>query len=187
MGRRKNGAAGQWNQPSRQRGCQANLQLPAVADSRRRNAAGTCRRRSIPGHELSAGKLDSVHSRFMCPTTTAQIQLQRAAMPRILVGDSNPAEKVQPLTSLLRQGLDLTAGTDIFSARGRSPASRHSRHAVLRARALDARPGVHVAARAEANRPRGGRERPGIRSPGRQEQHRNLNQVTARAENSGSF
>jgi len=43
-----------------------------------------------------------------------QIQLQRAAMPRILVGDSNPAQKVQPLTSLLRQGLDLTPAQAYF-------------------------------------------------------------------------
>ena len=42
------------------------------------------------------------------PNNNREIQLQRAAMPRILVGDTNPAQKVQPLTSLLRQGLDLT-------------------------------------------------------------------------------
>ncbi len=35
-----------------------------------------------------------------------EIQLQRAAMPRILEGDPNPPEKVQPRTVLLRQGLD---------------------------------------------------------------------------------
>lgn len=48
------------------------------------------------------------------PTSNRQIQLQRAALPRILVGDSNPAEKVQPLTSVLRQGLDLTPATTYF-------------------------------------------------------------------------
>ncbi len=42
------------------------------------------------------------------PGNNREIQLQRAAMPRILVGDPDPAQKVQPLTSLLRQGLDLT-------------------------------------------------------------------------------
>jgi hypothetical protein len=40
------------------------------------------------------------------PGDNRQIQLQRAAMPRILAGDTNPPQKVQPLTSLLREGLD---------------------------------------------------------------------------------
>lgn len=35
-----------------------------------------------------------------------EIQLQRAAMPRILEGDPAPPVKVQPLTVLLREGLD---------------------------------------------------------------------------------
>jgi hypothetical protein len=35
-----------------------------------------------------------------------EIQLQRAALPRILDGDPNPPVKVQPRTTLLRQGLD---------------------------------------------------------------------------------
>jgi hypothetical protein len=35
-----------------------------------------------------------------------EIQLQRAALPRILDGDPNPPVKVQPRTMLLRQGLD---------------------------------------------------------------------------------
>ncbi len=35
-----------------------------------------------------------------------EIQLQRAAMPRILEGDPNPPVKVQPRTVLLREGLD---------------------------------------------------------------------------------
>jgi hypothetical protein len=45
------------------------------------------------------------------PGDNREIQLQRAAMPRILVGNRTPAEKVQPLTSLLRQGLDLASPT----------------------------------------------------------------------------
>jgi hypothetical protein len=48
------------------------------------------------------------------PGDNREVQLQRAAMPRILVGDRNPAEKVQPLTSLLRQGLDLTPAKTFF-------------------------------------------------------------------------
>ena len=48
------------------------------------------------------------------PNNNREIQLQRAAMPRILVGDPNPAQKVQPLTSLLRQGLDVTPAQTYF-------------------------------------------------------------------------
>jgi hypothetical protein len=47
------------------------------------------------------------------PNNNRDVQLQRAAMPRVLVGDRTAAEKVQPLTSLLRQGLDL-ASPQIF-------------------------------------------------------------------------
>ena len=86
------------------------------------------------------------------PNSNRQIQLQRAAMPRILVGDSNPAQKVQPLTSLLRQGLDLSPGPNIFSARGRGPTSGRPRHSVLLSIALDPRPGLHVVASAKTNR-----------------------------------
>ncbi|HTY30752.1 hypothetical protein [Mycobacterium sp.] len=42
------------------------------------------------------------------------IQLQRAAMPRILEGDPNPARKVQPRTVLLRNGLDDTPPQPYF-------------------------------------------------------------------------
>jgi hypothetical protein len=48
------------------------------------------------------------------PNNNREIQLQRAAMPRILNGDPGPAVKVQPLTSLLRQGLDLTPAQPYF-------------------------------------------------------------------------
>ena len=37
-----------------------------------------------------------------------EIQLQRAAMPRVLDGATGPPAKVQPRTVLLRQGLDRT-------------------------------------------------------------------------------
>ena len=43
-----------------------------------------------------------------------EIQLQRAAMPRILEGDPNPPVKVQPRTALLRQGLDDTPPQTYF-------------------------------------------------------------------------
>ena len=48
------------------------------------------------------------------PNNNRTIQLQRAAMPRILVGGPNPPQKVQPVTSLLRQGLDLTPAQTYF-------------------------------------------------------------------------
>ncbi|MEM7572028.1 MAG: hypothetical protein AAF433_03965 [Bacteroidota bacterium] len=40
------------------------------------------------------------------PGQQQQIELQRAAMPRILPGDPNPPQKVEPRTSILRHGLD---------------------------------------------------------------------------------
>jgi hypothetical protein len=48
------------------------------------------------------------------PNDNREIQLQRAAMPRILEGDTNPPQKVQPLTTLLRQGLDLSPAQTYF-------------------------------------------------------------------------
>jgi hypothetical protein len=48
------------------------------------------------------------------PGNNREIQLQRAAMPRILTGDTTPARKVQPLTSLLREGLDLPTPQTYF-------------------------------------------------------------------------
>ena len=53
-----------------------------------------------------------------------EIQLQRAAMPRILEGDPNPPQKVQPRTVLLRQGLDLTPAQTIFRPRRRGATRR---------------------------------------------------------------
>ena len=40
------------------------------------------------------------------PGDNRKIQLQRAALPRILEGDPNPPLKVKPRTILLREGLD---------------------------------------------------------------------------------
>lgn len=42
------------------------------------------------------------------------IQLQRAAMPRILQGDPNPPVKIQPRTVLLREGLERTPAQPYF-------------------------------------------------------------------------
>jgi len=43
-----------------------------------------------------------------------EIQLQRAAMPRLLEGDPNPLVKVRPRTTLLRHGLDQTPAQPYF-------------------------------------------------------------------------
>jgi hypothetical protein len=42
------------------------------------------------------------------------VQLQRAAMPRVLAGDPDPPEKVEPRTVLMREGLDRTPATSYF-------------------------------------------------------------------------
>lgn len=46
------------------------------------------------------------------PGDTRQVQLQRASMPQLLVGDTQPIQKVKPRSSLLRHGLD--AGQPYF-------------------------------------------------------------------------
>lgn len=43
-----------------------------------------------------------------------EIQLQRASMPRIILGDPNPPEKIKPRTGLIRQGLDETPPQPYF-------------------------------------------------------------------------
>jgi len=45
---------------------------------------------------------------------TREIQLQRAALPRIVEGDPQPPVKVRPRTSLLRDGLDRTPAAAYF-------------------------------------------------------------------------
>jgi hypothetical protein len=46
--------------------------------------------------------------------SSREIQLQRAAMPRILEGDPDPPAKVRPRTTLLREGLDRTPAEPYF-------------------------------------------------------------------------
>ncbi len=48
------------------------------------------------------------------PGSNREIQLQRAALPRIIEGDPNPPERVRPLTTLLRVGLDATPPEPYF-------------------------------------------------------------------------
>ena len=42
------------------------------------------------------------------PGDVRQIQLQRAAMPRVMDGDTQPPRKVRPRTELLRDGLGVS-------------------------------------------------------------------------------
>jgi hypothetical protein len=48
------------------------------------------------------------------PGDNREIQLQRAAMPRLLEGDPNPPEKVHPRTALMREGLDYSPARAYF-------------------------------------------------------------------------
>lgn len=48
------------------------------------------------------------------PANNRTIQLQRAALPRILLGDTSTPQKVQPLTAILRQGLDVSPAQPYF-------------------------------------------------------------------------
>jgi hypothetical protein len=48
------------------------------------------------------------------PGDNREIQLQRAALPRILEGDPNPPMKVRPRTVLLREGLDMAPPQPYF-------------------------------------------------------------------------
>lgn len=41
------------------------------------------------------------------PGSNRQVQLQRASMPRLIEGDTQPIQKVKPRTDLLRHGLDI--------------------------------------------------------------------------------
>ena len=40
------------------------------------------------------------------PNDNRETQLQRAALPRVLEGDPDPAKKIRPRTILLREGLE---------------------------------------------------------------------------------
>jgi len=48
------------------------------------------------------------------PGSNREIQIQRAALPRILDGDPDPPVKVQPRTALLREGLDRAPARSCF-------------------------------------------------------------------------
>ena len=96
------------------------------------------------------------------PGDVRQIQLQRAAMPRVMDGDTQPPRKVRPRTELLRDGLGVSpffvheeevprAGVHVTQRFQRNPVAGRAR--------------LVVARRAQADRPRGGLQRPRVRPP----------------------
>jgi hypothetical protein len=85
-----------------------------------------------------------------------EIQLQRAAMPRILEGDPNPPERVRPRTSLLRVGLDLTPPEPLYVFEEEVPrAGVRVGQAFQRTRWLDGRVIVWLAAHKSTGRGEG--------------------------------
>ncbi len=67
-----------------------------------------------------------------------EIQLQRAALPRILDGDPDPPVKVQPRTVLLREGLDRAPAEPYFVHEEEVPRAGTALAQALPAHALDA-------------------------------------------------
>ena len=91
-----------------------------------------------------------------------EIQLQRAALPRILEGDPDPPAKVQPRTALLREGLDHRPAQTYFVHEEEVPrAGARVFQAFQRTRWTDG--SVHVwLARPPPDRPRRGLQRLGF-------------------------
>ena len=117
--------------------------------------------------DTRAGALDPVHPGARARARNREIQLQRAAMLRVIEGDPAPPRRCGRATSLLRAGLDQSAPAPYFVPRGGGPARRRasSRSATsARAGATAAR---RLARRAQADRPRRGVQRPGVRPPDR--------------------
>jgi hypothetical protein len=85
-----------------------------------------------------------------------EIQLQRAAMLRILEGDPNPPERVRPRTTLLRVGLDLTPPEPFYVFEEEVPrAGVRVGQAFQRTRWLDGRVIVWLAAHKSTGRGEG--------------------------------
>ena len=94
-----------------------------------------------------------------------EIQLQRAALPRILDGDPNPPVKVQPRTVLLRQGLDEHPAQTYFVAEEEVPRAGTRVLPELPAHPVDRRASGHLAARPPPDRARRGQQRAPLRLP----------------------
>ena len=86
-----------------------------------------------------------------------EIQLQRAALPRVLEGDLRPPRKVRPRTSLLRVGLDAEPARALLPPRRGGPARRRPVVTLgyQRTRWLDGRAVVWLGARKETGRGEG--------------------------------
>ena len=85
-----------------------------------------------------------------------EIQLQRAAMPRIIEGDPNPPVKVQPRTVLLREGLDHAPPETYFVHEEEVPrAGTRLYQAFQRARWTDGRVAVWLRVRRQTGRGEG--------------------------------
>jgi hypothetical protein len=90
------------------------------------------------------------------PGSSREIQLQRAAMPRILDGDPNPPARVRPRTSLLRVGLDRTPVEPYFVHEEEVPrAGVRVAHAYQRTRWRGGRAVVWLAAHRSTGRGEG--------------------------------
>ncbi|WP_283138990.1 hypothetical protein [Rhizohabitans arisaemae] len=90
------------------------------------------------------------------PGDNREIQLQRAALPRVLPGGPVPPEKVRPRTSLLRDGLDVTPQHAYFVHEEEVP--RAGTRVVLafnRTRGQDGRPVVWLSAHRTTGRGEG--------------------------------
>ena len=82
-----------------------------------------------------------------------EVQLQRAAMPRILEGDPNPPVKVRPRTALLRHGLDNDPPQPYYIHEEEVPRSGTTvTLAYRRTRWSDGRPVVWLGARRQTGR-----------------------------------
>jgi hypothetical protein len=85
-----------------------------------------------------------------------EIQLQRAALPRILDGDPDPPAKVQPRTVLMRQGLDDSPPQPYFVHEEEvSRAGTRVLQAYQRTRAADGRVYTWLRARRQTGRGEG--------------------------------
>jgi hypothetical protein len=91
------------------------------------------------------------------PNDIRQVQLQRAAMPRILEGDPNfPPDRVRPRTVLLRDGLETTPKTRYYLHEEEVPrAGATVSQAYQRTRWTDGRVIVWLGARKQAGRGEG--------------------------------
>ena len=171
VGRREDRAARQRRQPSP--GCEAaraDLRASCRASSRRRRRAAA----AVATPRVRYQVMSTVPENWIpfipvhVPGDNREIQLQRAAMPRILDGDPEPAREGAAAHVAAAPGPRPHARAAYFVHEEEVPrAGTRVMQSYQRTR-WTRRPGLHLAARAPADRPRRGLERPGLRSPGRQ-------------------